>query len=108
MLENLKPQWQNRSHPNSVICMICEVITGLGMCKDYQAVAIESQPTHYIAKNLRAERQLATPHGVRPYGLLMNAPHCDWKKVASSFAEPLRLIQSALIKIDVRMESCDL
>ena len=74
-LKNTQIQWANRPHPDRVLGVIQQIVSGIGMQEHHQTLAVERQPRQHLAQVLWLEGQLATPVRVRTYRTFVHAPH---------------------------------
>ena len=63
------------SQPRRMSRVILEVIAGLRVDQDVQAIAVRLEPRDQRIELLRVERELAAPVRMRAYELLMDSTH---------------------------------
>ena len=71
-----------------MICVILELIAGMRVNKDGEAVAIHHEPRDDLAKHLRSERELATSPRMRTHRCVVHAADDKAKRPAGCVAQP--------------------
>ena len=84
-----------------MVAMVCEVISGAGVSKDDQSVAIKSAPGQQCIELLGRCAEQAGIHRVWPYGALMDTPHGDAKPVSGVLTKGARLIDGGIFKVNM-------
>ena len=90
-----------------MLCMIREVLAGLGMGEDRQALAVQCRPLGKVAELPGRHRQLAAATWVRPDRTQVEMP--DWSPEPRLRLRRQRLRRGKLVRveIDVRMKVAD-
>lgn len=100
-------QGLGRPKPKHVFGVVLDTVTGVGMGKNGQAVALFDEPRDHLPEELGPERQLAATPRMGAYRLIVHAPDHDGKGSTGGLAKRLGLLSAGSIKIDMRMIADD-
>src|SRR4051812_16106278 len=90
-----------------MLCMIREVVAGLGMGKDGEVSAIEREELSHVAERIAGHGQLHASPRVRADGAKVEVPDRDRKARLHRRGELPRALDLGRVVIDVRMEIAD-
>jgi len=90
-----------------MLSVVKQIIAGVRVQEYHQAFSIQRQPWQHITDQLRAEGQLATPVRMRADRAFVDAAHSQWKQLRGSLTQRARLLDGAVVELDVGVVTLD-
>jgi len=105
--EGRKVERLARPEPDGMLRMICAIVSGAGMRKNRQPVAVEGDPSGEFPELLGLDRQLTASSGMRPDGIAVETADGNTEALLGGFRKALGTVDLVGVEIDVRVKVAD-